>query len=487
MPSTRRRLRTDQSHGETLRAGFARIRQEHEIPLAFPEPVAAEAERASGLPTGTGRRDLLDVPFVTLDPEGSTDLDQAMHLSRRGSGYLVRYAIADVAHFVGAGGPMDQETRARASTVYCPDTRVPLHPAVLSEGAASLLADRVRPAVVWTIALDDEGRTVDVEVERALVRSRAQLAYPATQRALDEGRAGDVVELLAEIGPLRARLEEARGGVSLARPEQEVVPVEDHWELSLASPLPIEEHNAQISLLTGMAGAALMLEVGTGLLRTMPAAEPPDLDRLRRRGLALGVEWPQGEPYGAVLRRLDRSLPSTAAFLSAATSLFRGAAWTAFDGVPPADPVHGAVGAPYAHVTAPLRRLVDRYGLEIAVAAHSGRPVPEWVLAALPDLGAQMARGASRASAVDRACTDLVEATVLAPHVGEEFDGVALDDRTVQVAGPAVVGRLADGEGLAGSHVRVRLVEADPQERRIRFVPVGTSGPGSGPSGSDGP
>ncbi len=83
-----------------------------------------------------------------------------------------------------------------------------------------------------------------------------------------------------------------------------------------------------------------------------------------------------------------------------------------------------------------------------------------------------MARGAARASSVDRACTDLVEATVLSSHVGEEFDGVALDDRTVQVADPAVVGRMTEGEGLAGTRVRVRLVEADPLARRVRFVPV---------------
>ncbi|WP_372593728.1 RNB domain-containing ribonuclease [Actinotalea sp.] len=482
MPSPRRRLRVDPSRGATLRAGFARIRQEHDLPLGFPAPVAAEADRVSGRATQDDRRDLRDVPFLTLDPPGSTDLDQAMHLSRRGSGYLVRYAIADVAHFVVPGGPIDREARTRASTVYCPDTRVPLHPELLSEGVASLLVDQVRPAIVWSIALDPEGRTTDVEVERAVVRSRAQLTYPATQRALDEGRAGEVIDLLAEIGTLRARLEESRGGVSLARPEQEVVPVDDHWELSLASALPIEEHNAQISLLTGMAGAALMLELGTGLLRTMPAAQARDLARLRRQGLALGVDWPQDEPYGAVLRRLDRSLPSTAAFLAAATTLFRGAAWTAFDGTRPDDPVHGAVGAPYAHVTAPLRRLVDRYGLEIALAAHAGRPVPEWVLAALPDVGGEMATGAARASSVDRACTDLVEATVLAPHIGEDFDAVVLDDRTVQVSGPAVVGRLTDGSGLAGQRIRVRLIEADPSAGRVRFSPVDAAAPGSGPS-----
>ena len=449
------------------------IRAEHDLPADFTDQVAAEAAAAAGVTQATPRRDLLDVPFVTLDPPGSTDLDQAMHLSRRGSGYLVRYAIADVSSFVHPGGTLDRETHARATTVYCPDTRVPLHPPVLSEGAASLLEGAVRPAVVWSMALDQSGRTVDVDVERATVRSRAKLGYPATQRALDAGTGGELVDLLAEIGLLRAALEESRGGVSLARPEQEVEAVGDRWELALRSPLAVEEHNAQISLMTGMAGAALMLDAGVGLLRTMPTADDLDLARLRNRAMALGVSWPADESYGSVLRRLDRSLPSTAAFLTAATILFRGAAWTAFDGVAPEHPTHGAVGAPYSHVTAPLRRLVDRYGLELALAAHAGKEAPEWVLAALPTVGEDMARGAARASSVDRACTDLVEATVLAAHLGEEFDGVALDHRTVQITEPAVVGRLADGDGLAGTAVRVRLVEADPVERRVRFAPVG--------------
>ncbi len=487
MPRPRRLLRVDPAHGAQLRAGFRAIRAEHRLPLEFPTDAGAESAAAARRPTTGGRSDLSELPFVTLDPPGSTDLDQAMHLTRRGTGFLVRYAIADVPSFVAPGGALDRETHARATTVYCPDTRVPLHPAVLSEGAASLLAGQVRPAIVWTIALAADGVVQDVEVVRAIVRSRARLDYPATQRSLDAGEAGEAITLLAEIGTLRAGLEQTRGGVSLARAEQEVVAVDDRWELALRAPLPVEEHNAQISLLTGMAAATLMLQAGGGILRTMPAASEDDLARLRNRARALGVHWPSTESYGAVLRRLDRSLPSTAAFLTAAAALFRGAAWTAFAGEPPPDPVHGAVGAPYAHVTAPLRRLVDRYGLECSLAAHAGRPAPEWVLAALPTIGEEMARGAARAASVDRACTDLVEATVLSTRVGEEFDAVALDERTVQVRDPAVVGRLTDGAGLAGQRVRVRLVEADVLERRVTFEPLAHGDGSSGPDRPSGP
>ena len=478
MPTPRRHLRFPD---RALEAGFAAVRAEHEVPVEFSRQALAETHGAvarvaagdtSPAWTPGERRDLTDVEFVTVDPPGSTDLDQAMHLSRRpGGGYRVRYAIADPAVFVVPGGALDRETHARVETVYCPDTRVPLHPTDISEAAASLLSDGDRPAVAWTIDLDADGRQTAVHVERATVRSRAQLTYAEVQAEIDAGADSDsLAALLVEVGERRAALERERGGVSLSRPEQEVVdPASGGWDLVYRAALPVEDHGAQISLLTGMAAAGLMLEAGVGVLRTMPAAGEGDVRRLRRTARALGVDWPAQEGYAALLDRLDRAEASTAAFLSAATVLFRGAAWTPFHGTPPDLLAHGAIAAPYAHVTAPLRRLVDRYGSEVCLAAVAGRAVPDWVLTALPTLGEVMAVGARRAAAVDRACTDLVEAAVLAPHVGSEFEGVALDDRTVQLRSPAVVAR-AEGELPAGEDVRVRLVAADPATRTVRFT-----------------
>ncbi|HEY3437028.1 MAG TPA: RNB domain-containing ribonuclease [Actinotalea sp.] len=473
VPAPRRRL---SSTRPDLRAAFAAIRTEFAVPVDFSPQAMTEAQAAAQVdprsPAGDQpRRDLTAVELVTIDPAGSTDLDQAMHLQRRGSGYQVHYAIADVAAFVMPGASLDHATHDRVETVYCPDERIPLHPTVLSEGAASLLPGKDRPAVMWTLDLGPDGSVEKAVVERATVRSRAQLDYPHVQAQLDASPGpDDLATLLAEIGTRRAALEQARGGVSLARPEQEVVDVPgDGWGVAMRAPLPVEDHNAQISLMTGMAAADIMLSACVGILRTMPAAHPADIARLRRQALALGVPWPAGRPYGEALAALDRSLPETAAFLSAATSLFRGAAWTPFQGAPPAQKVHGAVGAPYAHVTAPLRRLVDRYGTEICLATVAGRPVPAWVLDALPTLGTEMEQGARRSAAVDRACTDLVEAAVLAGHVGEVFDGVALDERTVQLTDPAVVAR-TEGPALpAGDRVRVRLAEADLTSRTVRF------------------
>lgn len=471
MPQPHRVLR---AHDDDVLAGFARIRAEHEVPVDFSAAALEEAVAATSAGDPYERRDLTDLPFVTLDPPGSTDLDQAMHLERRGTGYRVRYAIADVGAFVRPGGALDAAAHARVQTVYCPDTRVPLHPPVLSEDAASLLPGVARRAVVWELDLDADGERTAVRVERGTVRSVARLDYPTEQARLDTGLGPDEpMSLLAEVGALRARLERERGGVSLGRPEQEVVQHDDgHWDLGYRASLPLEDHNAQISLLTGMAAAELMVGAGVGVLRTMPGADERDVRRLRRQALALGVPWPAGRTYGEVLADVDHASPEGAAFLAAATALFRGAAWTPFRGAVPAPAEHGAIAAPYAHVTAPLRRLVDRYGLETCLAACGGHEVAPWVLEALEGLGPTMAEGARRASAVDRACVDLVEAAVLRDRVGEEFDGVALDERTVQLAAPAVVAR-TEGDALPeGEHVRLRLVAADVTERRVAFRQV---------------
>ncbi|KRD00675.1 MULTISPECIES: RNB domain-containing ribonuclease [unclassified Streptomyces] len=478
----RRRIRVTGAPEAPLRQAFAALRAESGASDGFSPEVLAEADRAAREPV-LPSLDATDVPFLTIDPPGSTDLDQALHLAARGAGYRVRYAIADVAAFVVPGGPLDAEAHRRVNTLYFPDGKVPLHPAVLSEGAASLLPGEVRPAALWTVDLDADGRTVAVDVRRALVRSRARLDYAGVQRQIDAGSAEEPLRLLAVVGRLRERLESERGGISLDVPEQEIVEHDHAYELTYRAPLPAEGWNAQLSLLTGMAAADLMLASGAGVLRTLPAAPDGAVGRLRRTAHALRVDWPHHVSYAQLVRSLDPHDPRHAAFLQECTTLLRGAGYTVFrDGVLPAITTHAAVAAPYTHCTAPLRRLADRYAAELCLAAVAGGPPPEWVLAALDALPQEMAQGGRRSGAVERGCVDIVEAALLGGRVGEVFDGyvVDVDERrpavgTVQLEAPAVIGRLdgADGAPLPlGERLRVRLTRADPATRTVRFAPA---------------
>lgn len=458
------------------RIDFSVLRRELKLPADFPPAALAEADAAAKR-TPPPATDLTDVPFVTIDPATSRDLDQAMHLSRASKGYRVRYAIADVATYVRPGGPLEAETWLRGQTIYLPDGRIPLHPPVLSEDAVSLFPDVDRAAVVWTIDLDAEGATTAVRLERARVRSRAKLDYAGVQGEVDAGTAVEPYALLPELGELLARRAADRGAVNIPLPEQEIQPDGDGWRLVVRAPLPVEEHNAQVSLLTGMAAAGLMLAGGIGLLRTMPAPRPDAVARLRAAARSLDVAWPASASVGAVVAGVDPGSPRGAAFLDQAAELLRGAAYTAFEGERPAETGHGGVGAPYAHVTAPLRRLGDRYATEACLALYEGRPVPEWVREALPRLPKVMADTDRVASAAARGAVALAEAVLLADRVGEVFDVGVLDvedDRkkraggTVALDDPAVLAHCL-GELSLGERIPARLAVADPATRNVLF------------------
>ena len=467
------------------------------------------------------------IPLVTIDPPGSRDLDQAVHLLRLppgepdGAAYLVTYAIASLATFVPPGSALDLEVRRRGLTTYFPDAATPMHPPALSEGAASLLPGQKCPACVWHIRLGPDGRRISWQVRRAIVVSRAQLTYEQVQDALEQIDRGDPPDLpfrvptdlpvlLREVGELRLVREEARGGVSARIPEQEIIRIDGssddtdsgpdagaphgrrRFRLVYRSNLPCEEWNAQISLLTGMCAASIMRDVGVGILRTVPPVPPSSLARLRMVAHVLDVAWPDGESYPDLVRRLDPGTAHNAAFLLEATTLFRGAGYAVYgtDGQPAFPPLgatesrHEAIAAEYAHATAPLRRLVDRWSLEICLAACRGEPAPAWVVDSLRELPSLMGHATQRVAAAERESLAAIEALLLADQVGELFTGAIVDvDRrrngsptrgTVMIADPAVMAPVLPEDPRLelpfGDVVDVRLTVADVQTRRICFI-----------------
>jgi exoribonuclease R len=466
----------DQVAARLLRDGLERIQSELKVTPAFPAEVEEAASKAAGAPR-LPDLDRTDIPFVTIDPASSMDLDQALHIERERSGYVVHYAIADVAAFVQPGDPVDVASHERGETLYGADSKVPLHPLSLSEGAASLLPDQLRPALLWTIHVDETGEGTDVKVERARVRSRAKLDYIGVQQAIDDGTADEVLELLKEVGELRLQREAARGGISLPLPEQEVEVTGDRWSLEFRSMIPAETWNAQISMLTGFAAASLMVYARVGLLRTLPPPQPHDLQRLHRVARALHIEWPAEQLYPDFIRGLDSRKPAEAAMITACARLLRGSGYVAFDGEMPADPIHAALASEYAHVTAPLRRLGDRYAAEICVALCAGTEVPSWVLARLSEIPDVMKDAGRRAAQYEAMVLDLVEAGILHPHVGETFEGVLTEvdekDDTrgkVTIQDPAVEARVTSSASLAlGTEAEVRLTQADVDSRSVVF------------------
>ena len=474
----RRELKVSPEIPHAVVEGLELLRSRLEVPISFPGDVLAEAEHLRKDPPGFPRHtDRTVVELVTVDPASSKDLDQAVRIERRGAGYRVYYAIADVAAWVRPGSSLEAEAKRRGETLYAPGAKVPLYPDSFSEGVGSLLADgRPRPAVLWTHDLDADGEPTGVGVERALVRSYAKLSYDEVQTDLNAGRAHPSVALLPVVGALRERLEVERGGVSLNLPGQEIIAENGTWRTRFRSPLPVERYNAQVSLLTGMAAAELMVGAAVGILRTLPAAAPEAVDRLRLSAEALGVDWPVAQSYPDFVRGLEPGEPAELAVLARCASLFRGAGYQSFDGSLPEDDLgHAALAARYTHVTAPLRRLVDRFASEICVSIGQGEPAPGWAREHLTELPELMAASNRRARAWEHAVVDLAEALVLQTRVGEVFDAVLIDVNprsgmgTFQIADPAVEAKLpADGRE-PGRAVRVRLDEVELNEGRTVF------------------
>ena len=132
------------------------------------------------------------------------------------------------------------------------------------------------------------------------MKSRAKLNYAGVQKDLDAGNASESLQLLREVGKLREQRELDRGGVNLPIPDQEVVTSNHGWGLEFRAPLPVEGWNAQISLLTGMAAAQLMMKGEIGILRTLPESHDDLRRKLGNTAKALGIAWPDGTSYAAV-------------------------------------------------------------------------------------------------------------------------------------------------------------------------------------------
>ncbi|MET7770232.1 RNB domain-containing ribonuclease [Nocardia sp. NPDC005366] len=462
---------------------FGAIRSEFGLASTYPAEATAEARDAIDAFAGD-RIDRTDIEFVTIDPPGSMDLDQAVHLERTGTGFTVNYAIADIGAVIVPDGALAREAGARGQTFYLPDTTVPLHPPVLSEGSASLLPEQVRPATLWTIDCDENAEPLRFSVVRATVRSRARLDYAGVQADADAGRPHPSIAALPEFGTRRIEAGLERGAIGLRLPSQSVIrddATDGHWRLVREPRTAADDWNEQISLLTGICAARIMVDGSggerLGLLRTMPPPPESAIQSLRRTAAAVGISWPADKPVGRMLAELDPNTPAALVLMSEATGLLRGAAYTVLGDaeLTPQALRHSAIGAPYAHVTAPLRRLADRFATEICLARCAGTPIPDWVREGLAPTADAMKRSDAVAGKVERACIDLTESTLLASRTGDEFDAVVIREANgnrpaeIFVADPPVLGPCA-GSPPEGSAVRVRLTSADPTTRKVTFT-----------------
>jgi exoribonuclease R len=449
-----------------LGEGLAEIRAQFAVPDGFPPEVDAEAQRTSRRPFD-GHLDWTEQHFVTLDPATSTDLDQAFVIERAGSDLLLHYALADIGWFVPRGGALEAEAWKRGVTLYLPDGRARLYPPVLSEGVASLLPDGPRPAIVASVRCAPDGTVTLDGMTRAVVHSRAKLAYDTIDVS--------AVPHLADFAARMRRGEDARGAARIDPPEQEVERDEDgRFVLAFQPWLPSEEANAALSLAANIAIAQALFAARTGVFREMPPPDERALTRLRHTARALGLTWPDNATFAQFERTVDPRTRSGAAFQLAARRISGMAHYAPYE--PGHVPWHAALGATYTHATAPMRRLADRYVLEAALELAGGPALDSDKGDLFARLATAMDRADAREAQVDRAVIELAETALLAGREGEVFAAVVteLDERgaRIQLCDLPVLARVDTNGIVAGDAIRVRLLTAEPARRTSRFERV---------------
>ncbi len=450
-----------------LAEGLVAIREQYKLPGDFPPAVLAAAEEAIHRPLD-GHVDRTSINFTTLDPASSRDLDQAFFIEQSGGDLILRYAIADVGSFVRDGDPLDVEAWKRGTSIYLPGEKVPLYPMTVSEGAASLLPDVDRPAIIFSVRIDGAGISTLDSVERALIRSRAKFGYANVQRE-------DLSPAFAELSRRIAAAERARGAARIDPPQQEVHALANSgYALGFRPMSAIEQDNAALSLAANLAIADSLMAHHTGLFRVMPEPGKRAVKRLKHTAKALGIEWPAGMEVAALERSLDPNDPKQATFMLAARRAGERATYAPFH---KGDvPWHSAVSATYVHATAPLRRLADRYVCLASLAIANGQPVDPTITAAFEKLPVVMVKADSKSSQVDSAVVELAEAVVMSGREGSEFPArvteIDMRGAKVQLCNEPVLTRLP-GDGLsAGDAITLKLTEAIPSRRLSRFERV---------------
>ncbi|MFO0941010.1 MAG: RNB domain-containing ribonuclease [Pirellulales bacterium] len=468
------RIRTDKSCEQVLQYGFRSISEQFHLPRGFSDQVDAEAKLAAARLSdpskwlGGPRADMTQLPFVTLDPASSTDLDQAFCIEADGPELVLHYALADVAALIDDGGLIDQEAWSRGVTIYGLAEKVPLYPVQISQHAASLLPDGPRPAFLVDVAIDVAGQLNLRSIQRVICASRAKLAYDSVN-----------VEQLSEFREFARRMELneiKRGAMRFQFPEQEVqadVNSPGGVRLDLRTPLESEQMNATLSLSVNLAIAELFLEAKTGLFRVMEEPEERAIKRLRLEAHALGIDWPESQSLHSLMQSLDQEKMDHKRFLLTARRAGGRAGYAEFNDA--RKPWHFAVAASYVHATAPMRRLADRYVLELAFRIANQLPVTDALTDALHRLPPLMDRTGSRAKSVAQAVIDLIEAVSLQHRIGEILDAevVDADSKIVQTVDSAIRSRVAALPPVRdGDTVKVRIDAADPVQRKILLTAV---------------
>ncbi|NJN53128.1 MAG: ribonuclease R [Gammaproteobacteria bacterium] len=417
---------------DDLNAASTTLLRANRVPTVWPPAVAAEVTQLPGEVTGSpskSRKDVRDIPLVTIDGEDARDFDDAVFCEARSrGGWRLVVAIADVAHYVKPGSALDIEARERGNSVYLPDRVVPMLPEELSNDLCSLRPDGPRLCMVCDMQLSASGRVTGFDFYAGVMHSKRRLTYTEVARFLDGEAAeidGVIAKSLRAIHALYETLKterDARGGLDFDGREQKLV-----LENGLLERIePVERNDAhrlieEAMILANVCAAKFLAKHERNFLYRVH--EGPTVEKfedlrsaLAHAGLRIGKELPSPLDLKRVLDQVadrpDRSLLETLVLRSMQQAQYS-----------PKNVGHfGLALKQYAHFTSPIRRYADllvHRSIKSVLAGERGDDA-----AHLNEIGTHLSFTDRRAEEVSRAVADWLKCEYAARWVGDEFDGI---------------------------------------------------------------
>ena len=399
----------------------------HEIPNVFSAEAIADAEAARAVPLG-GREDLRAVPLVTIDGEDARDFDDAVFAEPDGDGYQLIVAIADVAHYVRPGAPLDRTAWERGNSVYFPDRVVPMLPEALSNGWCSLRPLEDRGCLFVETRIDAAGRKTSHRFGRGLMRSAARLTYEQVQAAHDAGfDDGGALPLPALYAAFRALLaaRQARGTLDLDLPERRVI-LDDAGAVTAILPRPRLDSHRLIEEFMVLANVAAAEELEHRHLPCMYRVHAPPSDekmealRSFLHGMAISLP-PAGQVHPRDLEAVLQQVAGTEQAPLVNDVVLRSQSQAQYS---PDNIGHfGLALSRYAHFTSPIRRYADLCVHRALIRGLAAGPdgLTDDEAARFEDTAEHITATERRAALAEREAIDRYLAAYMADKTGAEF------------------------------------------------------------------
>ncbi len=411
---------------------------QHGIPDHFPDEVIAEADNAR--PAGLkGRTDLRDMPLITIDPWDARDHDDACFVEpdpdpKNAGGFIIRVAIADVAHYVTPGSELDREARKRGNSTYFPDRVVPMLPDRLSGDLCSLHEGVERACLAVAMRIDMAGNKIDHAFHRGLMKSVASLNYEEVQAAVD-GQPNDKVapmmdEIITPLYQAFAALMKARAQrqpLELDLPERQIVLDDNGKVTSVQYKERLDAHRLieEFMVLANVAAAETLIAKKSPLLfRVHEEPSPEKLDALREVATASGLVLAKGQVLKtAHLNKLLKGAAGTEndELINIATLRSMTQAYY----FPENFGHFGLALRAYAHFTSPIRRYSDLIVHRALIKAHGWGDdgLSAWDVEHLTETAKQISDTERRSMTAERDTTDRYLAAFLSDRIGAELTG----------------------------------------------------------------